>query len=73
MVLPAIAAIGGMATPALVYILININNPENMSGWAIPTATDIAFSLAVLLIIGKSVPLSPVSYTHLTLPTKRIV
>ena len=58
MVLPAIAAVGGMAAPALVYILININNPENMSGWAIPTATDIAFSLAVLLIIGKSVPLS---------------
>jgi NhaA family Na+:H+ antiporter len=58
MVLPAIAAIGGMAAPALIYILININNPENMSGWAIPTATDIAFSLAVLLIIGKSVPLS---------------
>lgn len=58
MVLPAIAAIGGMAAPAIVYILININNPENMSGWAIPTATDIAFSLAVLLIIGKSVPLS---------------
>ena len=58
MVLPAIAAIGGMAAPALVYILININNPENMSGWAIPTATDIAFSLAVLLIIGKRVPLS---------------
>ena len=58
MVLPAIAAIGGMAAPAIVYILVNINNPENMSGWAIPTATDIAFSLAVLLIIGKSVPLS---------------
>ena len=58
MVLQAIAAVGGMAAPALIYILININNPENMSGWAIPTATDIAFSLAVLLIIGKSVPLS---------------
>ena len=58
MVLPAIAAVGGMAAPALIYILININNPENMSGWAIPTATDIAFSLAVLFIIGKSVPLS---------------
>ena len=58
MVLPAIAAVGGMAAPALIYILININNPENISGWAIPTATDIAFSLAVLLIIGKSVPLS---------------
>ncbi len=58
MVLPAIAAIGGMAAPAIVYALININNPENMSGWAIPTATDIAFSLAVLLIIGKSIPIS---------------
>ena len=58
MVLPAIAAVGGMAAPAIVYVLVNINNPENMSGWAIPTATDIAFSLAVLLIIGKSVPLS---------------
>ena len=58
MVLPAIAAIGGMVAPAIIYVLININNPENMSGWAIPTATDIAFSLAVLLIIGKNVPLS---------------
>ncbi len=58
MVLPALAAVGGMVAPALIYVLININNPENMSGWAIPTATDIAFSLAVLLIIGKNVPLS---------------
>ena len=58
MVLPAIAAVGGMVAPALIYVLINYANPENMSGWAIPTATDIAFSLAVLLIIGKSVPLS---------------
>ena len=58
MVLPAIAAIGGMVAPAIIYFLININNPENISGWAIPTATDIAFSLAVLLIIGKNVPLS---------------
>ena len=57
-VLPAIAAIGGMVAPALVYFFINYGNPENMSGWAIPTATDIAFSLAVLLIIGKQVPLS---------------
>ena len=58
MVLPAIAAIGGMLAPAVVYVLINYSNPENMSGWAIPTATDIAFSLAVLLLLGKSVPLS---------------
>ena len=57
-VLPAIAAIGGMVAPALVYFFINYGNSENMSGWAIPTATDIAFSLAVLLIIGKQVPLS---------------
>ena len=58
MVLPAIAAIGGMLAPAVVYVLINYSNPENMSGWAIPTATDIAFSLAVLLLLGKSVQLS---------------
>ena len=58
MVLPAIAAIRGMLAPAVVYVLINYSNPENMSGWAIPTATDIAFSLAVLLLLGKSVPLS---------------
>ena len=58
MVLPAIAAIGGMVAPAVVYLIINYSNPENMSGWAIPTATDIAFSLAVLLLLGKSVPLS---------------
>ena len=58
MVLPAIAAIGGMLAPAVVYVLINYSNPENISGWAIPTATDIAFSLAVLLLLGKSVPLS---------------
>lgn len=58
MVLPAIAAIGGMLAPAAVYVIINYSNPENMSGWAIPTATDIAFSLAVLLLLGKSVPLS---------------
>ncbi|MBL6700828.1 MAG: Na+/H+ antiporter NhaA [Gammaproteobacteria bacterium] len=58
MVLPAIAAIGGMLAPAVVYVLINYSNPENMSGWAIPTATDIAFSLAVLILLGKSVPLS---------------
>ena len=57
MVLPAIDAIGGMLAPAVVYVLINYSNPENMSGWAIPTATDIAFSLAVLLLLGKSVQL----------------
>ncbi|GIR92785.1 MAG: hypothetical protein CM15mP93_09720 [Thiotrichaceae bacterium] len=53
MLVPGIAAVGGMVLPAAVYIYINYNNPENLSGWAIPTATDIAFSLAVLLVIGK--------------------
>ena len=58
MLVPGIAAVGGMVLPAVVYIYINYNNPENLSGWAIPTATDIAFSLAVLLVIGKKVPIS---------------
>ena len=55
MILPGVAAVGGMVVPALVYVSLNYSYPENMSGWAIPTATDIAFSLAVLLVIGKKV------------------
>ena len=46
--LPIIGAVGGMLIPALVYIIINISNPITLKGWAIPSATDIAFSLGVL-------------------------
>lgn len=56
--LPAVGAIGGMAVPALIYILCNYENPEALRGWAIPAATDIAFSLGVLSLLGSRVPLS---------------
>ena len=57
-ILPIIAAIGGMAVPALFYIIFNINEPDTLRGWAIPSATDIAFSLAVLSLLGNRVPIS---------------
>ena len=56
--LPIIAAVGGMLIPALVYVFINIGDSETLNGWAIPSATDIAFSLGVLSLLGKRVPLS---------------
>ena len=56
--LPIIGAVGGMVVPAAIYIIININSPETLNGWAIPTATDIAFSLGVLSLLGKRVPIS---------------
>ena len=56
--LPIIGAIGGMLVPALIYIFINYDNPSTLKGWAIPSATDIAFSLGVLSLLGKRVPLS---------------
>jgi Na+:H+ antiporter, NhaA family len=56
--LPIIAAIGGMLIPALFYIFINWGNSETMNGWAIPSATDIAFSLGILSLLGSRVPTS---------------
>ncbi len=56
--LPIIAAVGGMLVPALFYVFINYGNFETLNGWAIPSATDIAFSLGVLSLLGSRVPLS---------------
>ena len=56
--LPIIAAVGGMLVPALFYVFINFGDSETLKGWAIPSATDIAFSLGVLSLLGKRVPLS---------------
>lgn len=54
--LPALAAVGGMAIPALVFYLINMNSMEYMKGWAIPAATDIAFALGILALLGRRAP-----------------
>ena len=56
--LPIIGAVGGMVVPALVYIFINLGNSETLNGWAIPSATDIAFSLGILSLLGSRAPIS---------------
>ena len=56
--LPIIGAVGGMVIPALLYVVINFGNTETLNGWAIPSATDIAFSLGILSLLGSRVPIS---------------
>ncbi len=55
-ILPAVAAVCGMAAPALVYVVVNLAMNGELTGWAVPTATDIAFALAVLAVIGSRLP-----------------
>ena len=57
-VLPVVGAVGGMLVPAIIYIYINIKTPETLNGWAIPSATDIAFSIGILSLLGSRVPIS---------------
>ena len=54
--LPAIGALGGMIVPALIYIALNFNDPKAFHGWAIPTATDIAFAVGILALVGSRIP-----------------
>tara|TARA_Y100000590_G_C15678256_1_gene998822 strand:+ start:821 stop:1999 length:1179 start_codon:yes stop_codon:yes gene_type:complete len=56
--LPIIGAVGGMVVPAIIYIVINFKTGDTLRGWAIPSATDIAFSIGVLSLLGKRVPIS---------------
>ncbi|MBT2565352.1 Na+/H+ antiporter NhaA [Arthrobacter sp. ISL-85] len=55
-IVPVAAAVGGVAVPAVIFAVVNLSSPETLRGWAIPTATDIAFAVAVLAIIGSHLP-----------------
>lgn len=57
-ILPALGAVGGMLVPALIYLAVNFNDPVAVRGWAIPAATDIAFALGILSLLGSRVPIS---------------
>ena len=65
--LPIIGAVGGMAIPALIYVIINFETGYTLRGWAIPSSTDIAFSIGVLSLLGSRIPISLKTFklTHL--------